>query len=338
LAVRWLRPNAAAAATVVAVGVAWGLLTGLFTYVADHETKADVESVRLLAQADAPFNPTGWAFRLGWNPAARLGVVGGCAIVWLTAAWLLRAGTRPRTTAAALGSAAAAGLVAAWVSALFLAPGLAAGLKFQLYPLRADESLTWRTDADGRNGRLTQPDVDTPHLDVKSLERFVPPEKRDLRDARNAAEYVRVHRDLVEVNRQHSATIGVWVAQFSTLLYFQLAALAGAWAADHLARSGRGPRAKAWCFAELYLSTLWVVVVGTMFAVFAVIAIRDDPSFDRPPVWPFGLALAASVLITALAYAGVVRRWHWAVRLGGYVLIAGGAFGIIVAAFGPPEL
>ena len=125
LARRWLRRNAAAAAAVVALGIAWGALTGLLLYVLDTDDHAARRSVRLLAEGHGWFNPIGWAYWVREIPPVRWGVILGAVGLWLGAGWLLRVGVRPRTPAAALGAAAAAGLLAAWVCNLFLAPMLA---------------------------------------------------------------------------------------------------------------------------------------------------------------------------------------------------------------------
>src|SRR5207302_1590923 len=110
--------------------------------------------------------------------------------------------------------------------------------------LRAEEPPTWRFDPDGKHVRLTLPDIEIPHWDLKDLEQYVPPEKRDPTRIENASAFGDAHRDLMEANRYYRATVGVWLAQFATLFFFLTASLLSAWAVDYLLRSGRGPVAR----------------------------------------------------------------------------------------------
>jgi hypothetical protein len=242
------------------------------------------------------------------------------AILWLTVGWWLRAGARPRTSVAALGTAAAAGLLASWMCNLFLAPMFSTELgRIRLYPLRAEESPTWRFDPDGSRFRITQPDIDIPHLDLNYLERFVPPEKRDSSRLENASAYSDAHRDLMAANRYYRATAGDWLTQFTTLLCFLSAALVSAWAADYLVRSGRGPVACIFCYAELYLSAMALLTGLALVVIFAII-MSDRYLQGGPPVAPFAAILTGAVVLTALAYVGVLRRWHPAIPIAGYVI------------------
>jgi len=229
LALRWLKRNAAAAATVVVFGSLWGLLTGLVPIVGAGEF-AQARAIRLLAEGESWFNPIGWGFRVREFPAARAAILFGAAGLWLTAGWCLRAGARPRTSAAAIGVAAATGLLAAWVGNLFIAPMLAAENNDMLYPLRAQESLTWRFNPDG-SIRLTQPDIDMPHLDLDYLRQFVPPDQRDPTRMESAPAYSDAQNDLLRANRYHRTMVGIWLSQFCTLLFFMAASLASGWAA-----------------------------------------------------------------------------------------------------------
>jgi hypothetical protein len=330
LAWRWLRRNAAAAAAVVAVGVAWGGLTGLLLYVADTEGHASLRRVRLLAEAASCFNPTGWAYRAREVPAARWGVVAGGLGLWLAAAWLLRAGVRPRTPAAALGAAAAAGLLAAWVCNLFLAPLLVTDAHVQLYPLRAEEPPAWRAEPDGAHVRLTQPDIDIPHLDLRDLGRLVPPDRRDPTRLENAPAYAAAHQDLLEANRYYRATVGVWWSQLVTLACFLTAALVGGWAADYLVRTGRGPVARGLCYLELYLPAL-AFLAASLALLLVEMALAEGNHTGAPPWWVFVGLWAAVGLLPVLAFAGVIRRWHPLARVGLYGAWAGLLAGVLAA-------
>jgi hypothetical protein len=313
----------------VAVGILWGVLTGLLLYVVDTEEHASQRRVRLLAEGESWFNPIGWAYRLRDTPAPRWGVAAGAAVLWLGVGWVLRVGARPRTPAAALGAAAAAGLLAAWVCNLFVAPLFAAGSQAQLYRLYAEEPPTWRFDPDGRNFRITQPDIDTEHLDLRTLERYVPPEKRDPTRMENAPAYSKAHEDLMDANRQYRASVGVWVSQFAALVLFLTAALSGGLSVDHLCRSGRGPLARVLCYAEVYGTTLLVLPAAALLATMLRVASEGAKHINPPPVGPFAGLFAGAVVMAGIAWVGVVRRWHPQVRIGLYL----GIVGVLVAWF-----
>jgi hypothetical protein len=206
---------------------------------------------------------------------------------------------------------------------LFFAPMLAAENQAQLYRLYAEEPPTWRFDPDGRNFRITQPDIDTEHLDLKTLERYVPPEKRDSTRMENATEYSKAHEDLMNANRYHRAVVGVWLSQFVTLLAFLTAALAGGLAADHLCRSGRGAVARVLCYAEVYGTTLLTLPAVALLATVLKVASEGAKHINPPPVGPFVGFLVGAVVMAAVAWAGVVRRWHPLVRAGVYLTVVG---------------
>ena len=321
LAARWLRRNAAAIGSVVALGVAWGVLTGLVPFVFDTDAHAGIRKIQLLRDGASWFNPIGWAFRLREVPGAPAALLVAVVGLWAAAGWLLRLGVRPKTPAAAFGAAAATGLLAAWVCNLFVAPMIVSASSFQLYKLFSEDTPTWRVDPDGRNFRITMPDIDTTHLDLRTLERHVPPEKRNPTIMANATEYSKAHEDLMEANRYYRASAGVWMAQFATLFLLMAAALASGLAADLLARSGRGVLRQLGCYAEMYLPVLLIVpAVGFLIAM-AVIASEPEKHRNPPPVWPFAVALAGVLIAVGVAWAGVVRRWHPAARVGTYVAV-----------------
>ncbi len=87
LAARWLRRNAAAVTCVVAVGVTWGLLSGLLGCAIDVSRIDRWRSLRLLIEGESWFNPLGWAYRLQLDPVVRWAVIGAAAAVGLLAAW-----------------------------------------------------------------------------------------------------------------------------------------------------------------------------------------------------------------------------------------------------------
>jgi hypothetical protein len=135
----------------------------------------------------------------------------------------------------------------------------------------------------------------------------------------NASAYSDAHRDLMAANRYYRATAGVWLTQFTTLLCFLSAALVSAWVADYLVRSRRGTVACIFCYAELYLSAM-ALLVGLALAVILAIFMSDPNVQGGPPVARFAAILAGAVVLTVLAYVGVLRHWHPAIRIAGYVI------------------
>lgn len=323
LATRWLRRNATAAATVVSLGVAWGVLTGLLIFVRDGDARPAVRHIHMLATAEAWFNPIGWAQRIGWDPVARWLVVAAAASIWLGVGWLLRAGARPRSPAAALGVAAATGLLASWVCNLFVTPMVASTMRVQLYKIYAEEPPTWRVDPDGTRFRLTLPDIDILHPDLKTLEKYVPPENRDPTQKENAPAYSRAHYDLMEANRIHRAAAGVWLTQLFTLVFFMIAALSAGWAADFLVRSGRGWAGRTFGYLELYGAAMAVPVTAVLLVAFLQIAAEPEKHLNAPPVEPFVSLFVGAIVSALVAYLGVLRGWHPVLRTGIYLLVVG---------------
>jgi hypothetical protein len=205
---------------------------------------------------------------------------------------------------------------------------VAADAPMHIYRLHTAGPPTWRPAPDWNHIKLSLPDIDIPHPDLKYLERFVPPEKRDPTRMENASAYGDAHRDLMEANRLYGTTAGIWLAQVASLLFFLTAALVGAWTIDYLLRSGRGAVARAFCYAELYVSSLSVLIAGIALAEVFQIRNLDDRG-NGPSPWPFAAVLAATLLVTVIAYVGVVRRWHWLLRVAGYVACVLGTIAVL---------
>jgi hypothetical protein len=127
----------------------------------------------------------------------------------------------------------------------------------------------------------------------------------------------------MSANRYYRATVGVWMAQFVALALLMTAALASGLAADHLARSGRGPLRQLGCYVEMYLPALLVVPGALLLITFVVIATEPEKHSNPPPVWPFAVGFVAVLAAVAVAWAGVIRRWHVGLRLGAYLGLAG---------------
>jgi hypothetical protein len=193
----------------------------------------------------------------------------------------------------------------------------------QVYPLKDEQPPTWRMSPTGIGFRLTQPDVDALHPDLKYLEQFLPPEKRDPTSMEFARAYGDAHRDLVAANRYYRATVGVWITQCMTLFYFVLSSLLSAWAIDYLIRSGRRVVARIFCYAELYLSIVSWVIAATFFSILLYAAIKFEFPDNQSPLGAGAWILGGTTLLVLIAYAGVLRRWHPALRIGGYVICIG---------------
>ena len=133
---RWLRRNAAAAATVAALGLAWGGSVGMALIALDPHNP----EMLMVAAGVRAFNPLGWADLLLIIPVFRYGVVAAAIGLTLTIGWLLRVGTKPKSSHAALGFSAASGLIATLVGFLFIGPILVATPNIELYPVRTHRS------------------------------------------------------------------------------------------------------------------------------------------------------------------------------------------------------
>jgi hypothetical protein len=188
-----------------------------------------------------------------------------------------------------------------------------------LYPLQSDMPPVWHIDANGR-ARVSQQGVDAPHPDLEYLAQFLPPERRDPTEPVNANAYVIAHSHVLLANHYYQITAGVWFAQVAMLFFFLTASLTSAWAADYLVRSGRGLIARGLCYAELYLASTALLVAAILFAMFVwIVAVDTSPSTNKPPVWPFAVVFALAVAIATVAWTGVIRRWHPALRVAIYV-------------------
>ena len=168
LAWRWLGRNMGAAATVAALGLAWGASTATALILAWNIGLPGVYA--MLADRVTPLNPWWWIYRVSTFPAALWVAVGVFLGLTLTFGWLLRAGTKPKSGREALGFAAVAGLLASLMALLLLGP-YAAELNHYLFPVH-DVDPIYRLRPDGKVGVY--------HPDQDYLVQFLPPEKRDL--------------------------------------------------------------------------------------------------------------------------------------------------------------
>ena len=300
---RWLRRNATAAVTVVALGLAWGGGAGMALIGADP----NFPSLRMLAEGAGPLNLLGWADRLAQNPAVRDAAMATALGLMLTFGWLLRAGVKPRSPRAALGFAATAGLLATLVGFLFLGPMMTIIPDVEVHPLVEDAL---------GPGIRTRPDgtLDRSDPDLAYVVRFMPADKRDLNypDAPRDIEIMLNHAR--EANRLYSASIGIWLGLLIAALFFVGLSLASTWAVEAPARSGRRLPARVLCYIELYLTTgvLLVYIIPLLMAGSGLRDVRGMP-------WGVFLGLFAVLAGAALtAHVGVARRWHPLIRVGLY--------------------
>ena len=322
LAWRWLRRNAAAAATVMALGVAWGVLCGLLPFILES---AAYPPLAMLAEGSGAFNPLGWAFRACRVSAVRAVVPAAALGLTLSFGWLLRAGTRPRTPRAALGFAAVAGLLAAEAGFLLVGPVLAGEAGLELRPVQGNVEPVLRKRPDGK--------LEAWHPDRDYLARFLPPEKRGLDHPGAEADLAGVVAAAVRANRLYATAVGVWLGQMTALLFFGGLALTSTWAADYPARTGRGLLARLACYAELYLPAA-VLVIASLGLLDLWLSVGRSGMASAP----WGLFVggwAGLAVLAVLAFEGVSRRWHPLARAGLYAawaatmaagLAAAGAF------------
>ncbi len=118
LAWRWLRRNTAAAATVAALGLAWGGTTA--TVLLLVISWGSPYACAMLANGVSPLNPWWWLYRLSEFHAALWVAAAASLVLTLTFGWLLRAGTKPKGGREAMGFAAVAGLLASLMGILTL--------------------------------------------------------------------------------------------------------------------------------------------------------------------------------------------------------------------------
>jgi len=306
---RWLRRNATAAATVAALGLAWGGSVGMF-FVAGNP---DWPPLRMLGESSSSINPLGWADRIFQFPAARYGDIAAAAGLTLTIGWLLRAGAKPKNPHAALGFAAVTGLLGTLVAFLFLGPLLATNTghgEWELHPLAEDAfGPEIRSRPDGT--------AEVIHRDQEYLSRFLPPEKRSL-NYPNAAQDLEVMLGYArEANQLQAASIGIWSGLLLAVLLFMGLSLTSTWAVEAPARSGRRLLSRLFCYVELYLPAGALMIAGLALIVLWI-SVAASHHTGEPP-WALLLGLLAIVAAAvATAYVGVARRWHPLIRLALY--------------------
>jgi hypothetical protein len=155
--------------------------------------------------------------------------------------------------------------------------------------------------------------------EVEYLSPHLPPEYRAPGTPGRERELERLRWKAVRTNRVYASLVLGWLTLGVVGVYFLSFAVESTWAADHVARSGRGPMARVFCYLELYPPTslllVWVMMVVGM------LTLVEPP----PGGWPWARVLGVLVCWAAfvvLAHVGVVRRWHPLRRLGIYAGLA----------------
>jgi hypothetical protein len=302
---RWLKRNAVAAAGIIALGTAGGLLVILAMVAAAGSDDT------LYPTDIGPFNPLRWIELAQHVSVVRIGVLASAAILGLGIGWFVRLVTRPRTTRAALGAAAATGLVASLTAFSMLGPffgSIAYGFQtLRVHPIGSDH-----------------PQFATEHLSAAEeeyLARYLQAELRLAGAPGRELALMHLRDRAVRTNQFCAAVIAGWSVLAVVLVFFLGLSLESTWAADYLSRSGRGPVARVVCYLELYPLA---AVLLPWFLLLLVKKTATMSAVDMLPTWSqlvIPLALGAAGI--TLAHAGVIRGWRPAIRIIAYFVIIG---------------
>jgi tRNA A-37 threonylcarbamoyl transferase component Bud32 len=290
LAVRWLRQNAVAAAGVVGLGTAAGLVAILTAFALQAG-----EDELLYPPHLGPLNPLFWIRLARHDPAFRYGLFAAAGIVGLGNGWLIRLAARPRSPQAALGAGATAGLIATLVAFSVLGPMSGA-------------------EANAMVGIQLHP------LDAAYLAQYLPPDLfPDGAPGRQEA-LQRLQGRAIRTNQLHDSVVFGRVVLLVVLVLLLGLALESSWAADYLSRSGRGPVARAAVYLELYLPAAALLFGCLGVAIFAMIKL-SRPGIGGSMWGQLLIPLGLGAALVGLAHVGVIRCWHPAIRGAAYVAL-----------------
>ncbi len=306
---RWLKRNGAAAAGVVTLGTAAGL-TAVLTLFAQQEEQQVLYPVDM-----SLLNPLRWLQLTRDDPVCRGALLVAAGVLAMGIGWLVRLIARSRTTRGTLGAAAVTGLVATLVAFSIFGPVSGAEayrLGAQLHPV---EDPFVVAENQGQFGSPTP-------AEAEYLARYLPAEVRAAGAPGRREALEELYRRAVLTNRAYAAVVSGWVMLFVVAVFFVGLSVESAWAVDHVSRSGRGPVARAVCYLELYPPAaallLWSLIVLVMGIIMGAQRVTGGPARG----WlltPLGLG----AVWVGLAHAGVIRRWHPAVRGVSYLLLIG---------------
>jgi hypothetical protein len=263
-----------------------------------------------------PLNPLYWIRLAGDNSAFRHGVLATAAVLTVGCGWFVRLAARPRTPQAALAAGAMVGLVTTLVVMSLLGP-LAGAEAFKVRWLRLHPVSDWG-EMRGHVGPL-------PPEEELYLARYLPVEERPFGTPGRLSQLVVLQGRAVDTNRLYAAIILGWMVLFAVSVFFLGLILESTWAADHLARSGRGPIALAICYLELYPAAAALLLSCLTVLVMAIVSMQASVR-GGPPWGVWSILLGTGACLVALAHVGVVRRWHPAVRIAVYIVTSGLGF------------
>jgi hypothetical protein len=317
---RWLRRNATAAVGVILLGLVAGLLTVLAIVAVSHRGDSDT----LIYPAGlGPLNPLRWIQLSAHEPVFRFAVLAAAAVLAIGNGWFIRLVVRPRTPQVALAAAASTGGLASLI--VFSVFGPVAGAEAQNFQGMRLHPVRHAGDQDARlQERHTEHGLpwDLRPAEAEYLSQYLAPEDRPVDAPQHLEKLHEVHWRTVQTNQAYIAVAIGWIFLIVMLTFFLGLSLESTWAADYLARSGRGPIACAICYLELYppaaallLWSLMAVISGIIIASFSL---RGGPMWSEL-LTPVGFG----VVFVGLAHAGVIRRWHPAVRVAIYLVLIG---------------
>jgi tRNA A-37 threonylcarbamoyl transferase component Bud32 len=322
---RWLKRNAAATAGLVSLGLVSGL-----TAILIHSAALRFVTPLLYPPDMGLLNPLFWIRLAAENSAFRYGLLATAALLMLGCGWFVRLIARPRTPQAALAAAASVALVSTLVVFSYLGPVVGSGAN------KIDPSYPWETHDSWRLHPVRGPyelmgqGEKMTAEEEAYLTQYLPPEAQQFAgpNERKFGLWM-LWASADATNRFYAAVLSGWTILLFVLVFFLGLALESTWAADLVARSGRGPIARAVCYLELYppAAALFLWSLGALFR--NVMAEMEDgtPWLAPPGYWgPVVLSLAFGTCLVTLAHVGVIRRWHPAARLAVYVVLIGAIF------------
>jgi tRNA A-37 threonylcarbamoyl transferase component Bud32 len=307
LAWRWLRRNAAAALGILTLGV----LAGVTCVLTAFAIQGPDNDYFLFPSQLGPIGVLYWVQLAGEEPVFRYGVLATAVVLALVNGWLVWLAVRPRTTQVALGAAAAMGLIATLVAFSVVGPGVA-----------GDATRTRLENGLHPVGEELPSGIAILPKEEEYLAQFLPPEAEQWDRDWKLTKLRQLRRRADNTNRFHSAVTMGWLVLIALLLLFVGLALQSTWAADYLLRSGRGPLACIGCYVELYPPAIALLVWCFVVVEFVIIKL-SGPAPGSPTFPQLFTPLVFGVAFVGLAYAGVIRRWHPAIRVGIYVLTVG---------------
>jgi len=297
---RWLKRHTTAAVTLPMLGLILGVWPAFI-----FELSVRTELL-----------PTSLATPLGWYRL--LQIIPGLYFVWAVASlamvlwfgWLVVRVARPRTTATMIAFAVAVAAVATICQVVFTAPFLIEQSHYEivegknrLHPVGdAEPDDRWLVEA----ARPGTPE----HAEAEYLKQFLPSDERDRWHPESKEHMRKLRTEAAQVNRlqagYHSLVEELVYGTAGTILW----AIFSSWVVMYLDRS----RGRSWWNLVRYAELTWPVCFAAVagFLVVAYVTESADRAF-------LGACAGFMVVITAVAWVGIVRRWPWWVRWGLYM-------------------